>query len=126
MFYSNYNLFLDDDRIPTNVFWVDLPKVPWTIVKNYNEFVSTIEKNGLPKIISFDHDLANEHYGQLHNIDYSKFVEKTGYDCAKWLCNYIIEHECPSLPEYYIHTMNPAGKINIRTYLENFRKVYGK
>ena len=88
-----YNLFLDDVREPDKVTWVNLPPVEWTIVRNYNQFVSTIERFGLPNFISFDHDLAEEHYHPAmysENVsDYNKlytnchFKEKTGYDCAK-------------------------------------------
>ena len=42
-------LFLDDIRKP--------PDVDWFIVRNYNQFIDWIDKNGLPDIISFDHDL---------------------------------------------------------------------
>ena len=55
-------LFLDDERAVKDVTWIELPLGPWTVVKNYRQFVEYITNNGLPEVISFDHDLADEHY----------------------------------------------------------------
>jgi hypothetical protein len=131
---KSYNLFLDDDenRIPHKLSWIELPLVEWTIVRSYDEFVATIKRDGLPKIVSFDHDLADEHYMEYQRahspnligerkIQYEDFTEKTGYDCAKWLGNYCIDNGL-QLPLYYIHTLNPIGRQNIFSALENARK----
>lgn len=125
---SPYYLFLDDQRFPKDVFWVDLPLVEWTIVRNYNEFVKIIAKRGLPKFISFDHDLDDTHYQEYHRtggeyFDYSKVKELTGYDCAKWLVNYCNERNLP-LPEFAVHTMNGPGKKNIESYLNSYTKAF--
>jgi len=128
----SYNLFLDDERHPKDVKWVDLPPVEWRVVRTYKDFVRLITKDGLPKKISFDHDLAQEHYGEYirvatekseeaKQIRYDTLREKTGYDCAKWLVDYCIEWD-KDLPEYYIHTMNPVGGINIKHVLKNYEK----
>jgi len=130
---TDYNLFLDDDpkRIPNKLYWIQLPDVEWVIVRNYNEFVGFIERNGLPKIVSFDHDLGDEHYQEYfrvqatkftEGIDYSRFKEKTGYECAKWLANYCVDRNIP-LPIYYVHTLNGPGGANIFSVLESARKV---
>lgn len=103
----SYNLFLDDVRLP-NMFLNDTKH--WAIVRNYNQFVDLIQKRGLPDFISFDHDLADEHYVQL--VDYSQFKEKTGYDCAKWLIEYCVNTK-QLLPKYQVHSMNPIGSRNI-------------
>jgi hypothetical protein len=129
-----YNLFLDDEREPKNVTWIHLPSVSWTIVRNYKEFVETIEKNGVPEIVSFDHDLAHEHYRpSMYNKDrhYNNyytdgtFKEKTGYECAKWLVDYCMEKNL-DFPEYYIHTMNPVGFENITKYIGNYTRLRNK
>lgn len=128
-----YYLFLDDERIPTKVAWVQLPLVNWTIVRNYSQFVDIINNNGLPEAISFDHDLADEHYVEYStshdpnspsygHIQYDKFKEKTGYDCAKWLAQYCVDNNLP-VPNYYIHTMNPIGGGNITSILENAKRL---
>lgn len=129
----SYHLFLDDDhsRIPHKLAWIDLPPVEWTIVRNYNDFVATISKRGMPTTVSFDHDLADEHYVEytlahdksspsFGTIRYERFKEKTGYHAAKWLANYCVDNNTP-LPLYYIHTLNPIGRQNIFSAMESAR-----
>lgn len=120
----SYNLFLDDVRDPSMVanyaHWslramYRLDK--WNIVRSYEEFVAYIEEFGLPEVISFDHDLSEEHYAP--ESEGWVYVEKTGLDCAKWLCEYCDKNE-KELPEWYIHSMNPVGAENIRKQLENY------
>ena len=130
---KTYNLFLDDFRMPVDCSrYMQNPGLynlnQWVIVRNYDEFVKFIEKNGLPDMISFDHDLADEHYSndmysgtEVYNKNYETFTEKTGMDCAKWLVDYCMDKD-QSLPEYIVHSMNPAGGKNIWEYLENYRK----
>ena len=122
-----YNLFLDDIRVPSDVTWIELPEVEWKIVRNYDEFVNIICSFGMPELISFDHDLSFEHYPQTkedysEKIDYSKYSEKTGYDCAKWLVS-----ECQKLgvkhPPYVVHSMNPVGVKNIISYVESYNRT---
>src|SRR5690606_9779053 len=95
-------------------------KEKWEIVRNYDEFVDWIRENGIPKMISFDHDLADEHYhpamnvsDEDYNVLYDEFVERTGYDCAKWLIQYCQDNYL-DLPEKVIcHSMNSVGRNNI-------------
>lgn len=124
-------LFLDDMRQPKDacyivsnpgLYWTD----DWIIVKNYPEFCRWIKSNGLPEIISFDHDLAESHY----TIDFDEWnhftadqlgVEETGLDCAKWLVDYC-EMNGLDLPECYVHSANPIGRQVIKKYLDNATK----
>jgi hypothetical protein len=118
---AGYNLFLDDERKPGDVFWVNLPVVHWEVVRNYDQFVAMIRERGAPRIVSFDHDLAGEHYPDQDNpqptqIPYDSYKEKTGYHAAQFL----VEH-CRTtgdrMPMCYIHTMNPVGGENLRALL---------
>lgn len=130
-----YKLFLDDERTPQQVKWIEMPLGPWEIVRSYAQFVSTIKRLGLPLHISFDHDLAPEHYRpSMYNKDghYSNyynngtFKEKTGYHCAKWLTDYCMENNL-DLPTWTVHSMNPIGVENINSILnsyEKFRKTH--
>lgn len=125
----SYNLFLDDVREPYEVGNymnpVELRSLyrlkHWIIVRNYSQFTRYIQRKGMPELISFDHDLADEHYRpSMFNPDghYSNyytdgtFKEKTGYDCAKWLIEYARENKL-QLPQIFCHSMNPVGKENI-------------
>ena len=123
-------LFLDDIRIPKDcvnglvpshlnkMYWDG----DWDIVRSYNEFVDWINKNGLPDFISFDHDLADIHYGMdFSTIIDNPHIEKTGYDAAKWLGDYCMDNKI-KLPDYIVHSQNPVGKANIQGYLDNVKK----
>jgi hypothetical protein len=118
-------LFLDDLRIPTDVTWVDVPvDQHYSVVRSYKEFVDLITLRGVPKYVCYDHDLADCHYGDgLNNdqIDYNKYQEKTGYDCAKWLVNYCMERGIKH-PPYIVHSMNPIGKLNIESYINSYNR----
>ena len=122
---KKYYLFLDDMRDISDVTWVNLPNVSWTVVRNYKEFRDAIWNKGIPEFVAYDHDLSDCHYGHgLNNdqIPYESYTEKTGYDCAKFLCN-----ECMKLnvkhPDFVVHSMNPIGADNIRAYIKQYNKL---
>ena len=118
-------LVLDDLRLPKDAIGL-VPDVmnqfywsnDWIVVRNFWEFCNYIQKFGLPDYVSFDHDLADEHYTHIDDSDYK---EKTGYECAKWLVDYCFDNG-KSLPDYWVHSANPTGKQNIISYLENAKK----
>jgi len=125
-----YALFLDDDenRIPQKLHWIELPFVPYVIVRNYNEFVECVTNHGIPKIISYDHDLGEKSYSEYHRADqsdktinYNNIPEKTGYHACKFLIDICIKHKAKH-PEYYVHSMNYMGKQNIISYIESYNK----
>ena len=125
----SYYLMLDDIRSMSDVRkYTKLPDVPneeWTIVRSYGEFVEVINKFGLPKFVSLDHDLGLSHYGHGLNgddIPYDKYTEKTGYDAAKWLVEYCMNKGVKH-PPYMVHSMNPVGKNNIISYVESYNKT---
>ena len=128
----SYNLFLDDEREVKDVKWIDLPLYHWVVVKSYDQFVSTIKERGIPSAVSFDHDLAEEHYKEYHVandqkmlsfgvIRYHIFKEKTGYEAAKYLAEKCVATDTP-VPEYYVHTLNNIGRLNIISVLEDAKK----
>jgi len=100
-----------ETKIPkVNLYLDDLRPTPegFERVYNFEEFVAFISQNGMPDFISFDHDLG---------------LEKTGFDCAKWLVEYCLDNQV-SLPDFAVHSQNPVGKENIEKLLENFRKSH--
>jgi len=113
-----YFLFLDDERYPHYVTWINLPLGHWFIARDLEEFKRTINIKGMPELVSFDHDLAEEHYkhATADYIPYDEYKIPTGWHCAKWLVE-----ECKRLDEpiplYAIHTLNKTGKINIEKIL---------
>jgi hypothetical protein len=128
----SYNLFLDDVRVPQQVTWAAIPLVEWEIVRSYDEFVKKVEEKGLPNFVTFDHDLAQEHYpffnaekGNMPEIDYASYKERTGYDCARFLVAYCLERGL-RLPPFTCHSLNPVGRENIIAYLNNAKVVLDK
>jgi len=126
-----YNLFLDDFRYPEDcVNYTHNPiytAVEWVIVRNYDEFVQTIERMGIPDIVSFDHDLADQHYAVYDKgleLDYLIFTEKTGYHCAEWLIYHCIDNKLTIPSKVYIHSMNPAGSRNIESLFKTYEKIH--
>jgi len=130
-------LWLDDIRIPTEVLegYED-----WVIVKNYNEFVNYIINNGMPDIISMDHDLHDEHINDYaeqftkmgwQSPKYNEYIEKTGLDCAKFICDVYqtsVSMDAPDsphsekFPRCIVHSHNPVGCTNIISYINGFIK----
>ena len=121
-----YKLYLDDIRVPTDSY--KTINESWVIVRSYADFVAKITADGLPEIVSFDHDLSDEHVcDYILNvrssgvIDYNKYSEKTGMSCAKWLVEYCMDNNA-KLPEFFIHSANPVGAENIRSYLDSYQR----
>ena len=104
-------LYLDDIRVPKTD--------GWDIVRTYEDFVEWITKNGIPDEVSFDHDLAEINYDPSTFTETFKYYEKTGYDAAKWLCEYCWTNGLP-IPKYNVHSANPVGRDNILQLLKNF------
>ena len=127
----SYKLFLDDVRDPFTVFeYTGNPTYCdyWKVVRNYDEFVQCIMENGKPDTISFDHDLADIHYGaQFGNINSyndDRCEERTGFHCAKWFINHFIDLDIIIDTEILIHSINPVGAENIRSLFNTYNKIF--
>jgi hypothetical protein len=119
-------LYLDDKRTPT--------EDRFDVVKNYEEFVAYITANGVPKYITFDHDLSEEHmtdyWKQFHDYgfqtpDYKSYKDKTGLDCAQWLVAHVEKNNLP-LGLVGVHSYNPIGGENIQLLINGFKKHRGQ
>ena len=115
-------IYLDDVRTPI--------EEGWTVVRNYDEFVSTIMYIGLGNIdfISLDHDLGDTAMKEWHTnvaknytLNYDNITEKTGMDCAKWLVNEWIKGE--PVVDVFTHSANAIGSANIMGYINNYRHI---
>jgi hypothetical protein len=134
-------IYLDDVRTPLDKDWI--------VVRNFDEFVKTVERIGFNDIqtISLDHDLGESAMLEYHRnvspnykLDYSNINEKTGYDCAKWLVEKFYRDnpgwdKMPrdarrklnwSFPMIYTHSANPIGSANIMGYINNFLMNEGR
>lgn len=125
-------LYLDDVRQPVSD--------KFDVVRSYDEFAEYLKTKPMPKLISFDHDLADEHmqdyfkqvaaYG-FQTPDYDTYKEKTGLDCAKFLCDYFQKLEWAgfdpkdAFPACGVHSANPVGTEYIQGYINGFKKHMG-
>jgi hypothetical protein len=115
-------IYLDDIRTPV--------ESGWEVVRNYEQFVSTVMYIGLDNIelISLDHDLGDTamkewHTNVYHNytLDYNNITEKTGMDCAKWLVEQWMNGE--KVVDVFTHSANAIGSANIMGYINNYRHI---
>lgn len=122
---ADWGLFLDDERNPEDVKWLNLPAKNWVVARNFAEFIAAIEERGMPSFISFDHDLADQHYklgaaSNFRSFDYSKITEKTGMCAAKWLVEHCLDNKVAP-PPFVVHSQNTCGRENIAGLLGPFR-----
>jgi hypothetical protein len=117
-----HNIYLDDVRTPK--------EKGWTVVRDYDQFVSTVMYLGLENIdsISLDHDLGDSAMKEWHTnvaknytLNYDNIIEKTGMDCAKWLVNQWMDGQ--PVVEVYTHSANAIGSANIMGYINNYRHI---
>lgn len=113
-------IFLDDERVFADVTWLNYPQYKEVIiVRNMNDFILVVSDiSDLEKYdFSFDHDIQ----------DFDDEIEKTGYDCVKWLCDYALGKDIDlSLNHFHFHTQNPIGNKNMKSYINNFLKFTAK
>ena len=112
-----FALFIDDERDPQDVKWgtwqdqVLYRDEDWIIARNWYETLEIVVSLGFPQLISFDHDLGEN--------------ERTGYEIAQKLCEMVMDGVMlPDNFEYRVHSKNPVGAENIRTYMDNFLDHY--
>lgn len=120
-------LFLDDYRNPLDVTWIKIPVPPrgqmWTVVRSYDEFVAVFgQLKEAPLHVSFDHDLADEHYNpDTWGKSEKDYKEKTGLHCARAMVEICLDKHW-KLPSYTVHSMNPIGAKNIDEELKAAKK----
>ena len=126
----SYYLFLDDQRHPSRVNWIILPQnVAWTIARSYEEFVDTIRKQGLPKFVTYDCDLCQEHYNAFFSLkekyvlQYHEFQKKCGIHCVEHLLKLCKRQKVPH-PEFLAHTLNHYAKEFIERMIQEYNATY--
>ena len=118
-----WNLFIDDERNPHNVFWADSKilsryhEEDWVICRNHYEVFDRVFELGMPSYISFDHDLGEDNW--------------TGYDIVKELVDIDMNtidtnYMFPKDFDFFVHSQNPIGKKNIESYLNRYLSVRDK
>jgi hypothetical protein len=146
----SYNLFLDDVRKPEHAYIYpkrngagliietqslkhvsNVDNDNWIVVRNYDDFVKTIEEKGLPDAVSFDHDLSTEyiqHYYKVTEktgiIEYGNLKPDSGYHCAKYFVEQCKKLKPKNLPEVFIHSANKWGVEEIKNILKQIYNFY--
>ena len=136
------NPFLDDMRNPDDAYLhldTGIPKVSlvkhtgihqddWVIVRTYDEFVKCITYLGLPNVVSFDHDLDEEHIKHyfmvtqdIGIIEYGNLKEKTGKHCAEYLIQEWKNQGKPKQIKTFVHSANRWGQVNIKDVLKELQ-----
>lgn len=118
---SGYNIFLDDERsidehydylLSKPGFGKQYKTEEWVTVRNFWEFRNLIQSKGLPKRISFDHDLGSK----------NDILNPDGYDCAKFLVEYCLDWGLDLTTECKYHSSNPVGVKNMKDCINNLKK----
>ena len=136
------NFFLDDQRNPEHAYLhldTGIPKVSlvehsdihqddWVIMRTYDEFVKCVKYLGLPDVVSFDHDLDEEHIKHYFMvtqdtgvIEYGNLKVKTGKHCADFLVQEWVKQGKPKPIKTFVHSANRWGQIEIKKVLEELQ-----
>lgn len=105
-------LFLDDEREPDDVYWVEFnySKHNITLVKNSEEFLGAVKANKFDSI-SLDNDLG--------------LGLREGYYILQDLCSLYMDEKIDWFPSTIIcHTMNSIARDQMVTFAQNFSERY--
>lgn len=97
-----WNLYIDDLRFPP-------ADREWIVCRSSQEALDRVAEMGMPQFISFDHDLGEEDTTMV------------------FLCRMVNEvwDGVSVPPDYQIHSANPVGAENIRSFMDSWRKSMG-
>ena len=94
------------------------------VIKTANGLYVRMIKHSKDMFTSFDNIIT--HISFDNDIDsYDDGDEVTGFDCVKWLCDYIQDNNLDiSNLTLNFHTANVVGKENMMCYWNNFKENY--
>jgi hypothetical protein len=101
-----WKLYLDDERDPEKG-----RNTPEGFVRAYSsiEAINLVKELGPPEFMSLDFDLGP--YG---------FMTDDSLIFLKWLNQFLPKGSSP--PNYFFHTKNPIGKLQMESYLESWKR----
>lgn len=91
-----YKMFLDDERFPPD------DGTAWVIVRSSEQAIECVQEFGIPRFISFDHDLGGD---------------DTSRNFIHWLSDYMMNNEFTFVGRDFnfdVHSQNPIGARWIR------------
>lgn len=98
---SKWNLFIDDERNPTD-------PAHWVVCRSTAEAITQVEQRGqFPQEIAFDHDLGGD---------------DTSMQFIRWMIDAYYDGQYPlTTPiNYTVHSQNPIGAANIRGIMDSW------
>lgn len=108
-----WKLFLDDLRNVDQA--TELPmeqpahaNIPYTVLRSTEAALEYVREHGFPEVMALDHDLG----GDDTTMRFLRALEAE-YDLAT----------IPP-PDYAVHSANPVGAANIRSFMSSWLKVY--
>ena len=102
-----WKLFLDDIRNPTDKYQ-GLMSQHWVIARSSEEAKTLVVANGMPELLSLDHDLGGDDTSMIF---------------LNWLAREYHNGEDP-IPGYFIHSSNPVGSLNMIAFLDSWRNSF--
>lgn len=102
-------LFLDDIRDPGYVYdGIEGVHAPgnWTVARSSEEAIAMVKANGMPEMMSLDHDLGET---------------DTSFVFLHWLSREFWDGKS-FVPGYRVHSANPVGAANLRAFMDSWRR----
>jgi hypothetical protein len=106
----NWNLYLDDLRTPP-------ADRDWLVCRSSQEALDRIAELGTPQFISFDHDLGGDDTSMVFLNRWVRIPTYADPTRPGWHA-----HGKVTIPDYQIHSANPVGAQNIRSFMESWRR----
>lgn len=102
-------LFLDDERNPEDVTWVNYPaNAEFTVVRNFEQFMKAVKNSEVFDAFSLDHDIQEFKFGR----------EFTGYTCLLE----VMTNCLTALPPCVVaHSKNPIGAKKITDLYTSYK-----
>lgn len=108
-----WHLYLDDERnLPSHY---DRER-RWYVCRSSEEAKQMVKRYGIPQFMSLDHDLGGDDTTMkfLHWLAEEYFFDQDKNPGGEYLI----------IPGYVIHSQNPVGAENIKSYMESWKKAY--
>jgi hypothetical protein len=108
-----WKLWLDDQSYDSDAPERHAPE-GYIVACSTVEACTNVTIRGLPQFIDFDHDLGENDNAMM----FLRWIESTYF----WLDDEGTVH-IPPCPDYKVHSANPVGADNIKSFMESWKKV---
>lgn len=133
-------LFIDDERFPKDVTWVQYPEdTNFEVIRDavtFESWVAKMNKDNLPEVLSFDHDLnlvyENEADISVNWVDFAANHGDRWEISGATMVDFLVDRLLDMFDEgqitgeqiqniqVFFHSMNPIGVNNMRSLWNSF------